>query len=64
LPVFLGLAGGLSAFGPIGIVLGPVIVALVLALVRFAEESRQPAVIAAGDEESHEPSATVAGGDG
>ncbi len=44
LPVFLGLAGGLSAFGPIGIVLGPVMVALVLALFRFAEESlsREP----------------------
>ena len=40
LPVFLGLAGGVNAFGPIGLVLGPVIVALVLALLRFAEESR------------------------
>lgn len=40
LPVFLGLAGGIIAFGPIGLVLGPVIVALVLALLRFAEESR------------------------
>jgi predicted PurR-regulated permease PerM len=40
LPVFLGLAGGIAAFGPIGMVLGPVIVALVLALLRFAEESR------------------------
>src|SRR5262249_9766662 len=40
LPVFLGLAGGLSAFGPIGMVLGPVIVALVLALLRFPEQSR------------------------
>jgi predicted PurR-regulated permease PerM len=48
LPVFLGLAGGLSAFGPIGMVLGPVIVALVLALLRFAEESRQPLVTIAG----------------
>ena len=57
------LAGGLSAFGPIGIVLGPVIVALVLALVRFAEESRQPALIAAGGDESHAPSVRVAGGD-
>lgn len=41
LPVFLGLMGGLSAFGPIGMVLGPVVVALVLALLRFAEESRR-----------------------
>ncbi len=40
LPVFLGLVGGLSAFGPIGMVVGPVIVALALALFRFAEESR------------------------
>jgi predicted PurR-regulated permease PerM len=40
LPVFLGLMGGLSAFGAIGVVLGPVIVALVIALLRFAEESR------------------------
>lgn len=40
LPVFLGLMGGLSAFGLIGMVLGPVIVALVIALLRFAEESR------------------------
>jgi predicted PurR-regulated permease PerM len=40
LPVFLGAAGGVAAFGPIGLVLGPVIVALALALLRFAEESR------------------------
>ena len=40
LPVFLGLMGGLSAFGAIGMVLGPVIVALVIALLRYAEESR------------------------
>jgi predicted PurR-regulated permease PerM len=39
LPVFLGLMGGLSAFGAIGMVLGPVIVALVIALFRFAEEA-------------------------
>jgi len=40
LPVFLGLMGGLSAVGAIGMVLGPVIVALVIALLRFAAESR------------------------
>lgn len=40
LPVFLGLIGGISAFGPIGLVVGPVLVALTLALLRFAEEAR------------------------
>ncbi len=40
LPVFIGLVGGLSAFGAIGMFLGPVIVALVLALLEFAEEAR------------------------
>jgi predicted PurR-regulated permease PerM len=48
LPVFLGLAGGLSAFGPIGMVLGPVIVALALALFRFAEESRARDLVKSG----------------
>jgi predicted PurR-regulated permease PerM len=41
--VFLGLIGGLSAFGPIGLVVGPVVVALTLALLRFAEEARADA---------------------
>jgi len=39
LAVLLGLMGGVTAFGPIGLVLGPVLIALVLALLRFAEES-------------------------
>jgi predicted PurR-regulated permease PerM len=39
LPVFIGLLGGISAFGAIGIFLGPVVIALVLALFEFAEES-------------------------
>jgi predicted PurR-regulated permease PerM len=39
LPVFIGLLGGISAFGAIGIFLGPVIIALVLALFEFAEEA-------------------------
>src|SRR5262245_64468389 len=37
--VFLGLIGGLSAFGAVRLFLGPVIVALTIALLRFAEES-------------------------
>jgi predicted PurR-regulated permease PerM len=37
LPVFIGLLGGISAFGAIGIFLGPVIIALVLALFEFAQ---------------------------
>jgi predicted PurR-regulated permease PerM len=38
LPVLLGLMGGLATFGAIGIILGPVVIALALALLRFAEE--------------------------
>jgi len=40
LPVFIGLFGGVTAFGPVGIFIGPVLVALALALVEFAEEER------------------------
>jgi predicted PurR-regulated permease PerM len=39
LPVFFGVLGGLAAFGPIGIFLGPVLVALAIALLGFAEEN-------------------------
>jgi predicted PurR-regulated permease PerM len=39
LPVFIGLVGGIGAFGAIGIFLGPVVIALVLALVEFAEDA-------------------------
>jgi predicted PurR-regulated permease PerM len=38
LPIFFGVLGGIGAFGPIGMFLGPVVVALALALLRFAEE--------------------------
>lgn len=41
LPVFFGVLGGIAAFGPIGMFLGPVVIALALALLRFAEESRE-----------------------
>lgn len=40
LTVFLGVLGGVSAFGTIGLFLGPVVLALILALIRFALEVR------------------------
>jgi predicted PurR-regulated permease PerM len=39
LAVFLGALGGISAFGAIGIIAGPIVLSLALALVEFAEES-------------------------
>jgi predicted PurR-regulated permease PerM len=41
LPVFFGVLGGLAAFGLIGMLLGPVVIALALALLRWAEEGRR-----------------------
>lgn len=35
LTVFIGVLGGISAFGTIGLVIGPVILALIIALLRF-----------------------------
>jgi len=40
LAVFLGVLGGISAFGPIGIVAGPVILSLALALLEVFEEEQ------------------------
>ncbi|NNM60647.1 MAG: AI-2E family transporter [Steroidobacteraceae bacterium] len=40
LVVFIGVLGGISAFGAIGIVAGPIILSLVLSLILFAEEAR------------------------
>jgi predicted PurR-regulated permease PerM len=40
LAVFVGVLGGIPAFGAIGVILGPVILSLVLALIEFAEEGR------------------------
>ena len=42
LAVFVGVLGGIPAFGPIGIIAGPVALSLALALIEFAEETRQP----------------------
>src|ERR1700685_4256312 len=40
LAVFIGVLGGIPSFGAIGIIAGPVVLSLVLALVEFAEEGR------------------------
>ena len=40
LVVFIGVLGGISAFGAIGIIAGPIILSLALALIAFAEEAR------------------------
>src|SRR6202041_3555812 len=40
LAVFVGVLGGIPAFGAIGVIAGPVVPSLVLALIEFAEESR------------------------
>jgi predicted PurR-regulated permease PerM len=42
LPVFLGVIGGLGAFGPIGLFVGPVLIALGLAIAKFLEEEAAP----------------------
>jgi predicted PurR-regulated permease PerM len=40
LTVFIGVLGGISAFGPIGLFLGPLVLALLIALIRFSLELR------------------------
>jgi predicted PurR-regulated permease PerM len=40
LAVFIGVLGGIPAFGAIGIIAGPVVLSLALALIEFAEEGR------------------------
>jgi predicted PurR-regulated permease PerM len=40
LAVFIGVLGGIPAFGAIGVIAGPVVLSLVLALAEFAEETR------------------------
>ena len=43
LAVFIGVLGGLIAFGVIGMFLGPVVIALALALVDFAQDTQKAA---------------------
>jgi predicted PurR-regulated permease PerM len=40
--VFVGVIGGIFAFGPVGLLVGPLILALVIALIRFTLEVRSP----------------------
>jgi predicted PurR-regulated permease PerM len=40
LTVFIGVLGGVATFGPIGVILGPLVLALVIALIRFALDVR------------------------
>lgn len=42
LPVFFGVMGGLGAFGAIGMFVGPLVIALALALLGFVEEGSAP----------------------
>lgn len=39
LAVFVGVVGGVSAFGAIGLIVGPVLLTLIAALLKFADES-------------------------
>ena len=41
LTVFIGVLGGISAFGAIGLFLGPVVLSLIIALLQFAIELRR-----------------------
>ncbi len=41
LTVFIGVLGGIAAFGAIGLFLGPVVLALIIALLRFTLEIRR-----------------------
>jgi len=47
LAVFVGVMGGLSAFGFIGLFLGPIVLGLLVALFRFEDEEREAASRAA-----------------
>jgi predicted PurR-regulated permease PerM len=42
LAVFIGVMGGLSAFGFLGLFLGPIVLGLLVALFRFAAETHAP----------------------
>jgi predicted PurR-regulated permease PerM len=41
LTVFIGVLGGVAAFGAIGVVVGPLVLALIIALIRFTLDARE-----------------------
>jgi len=43
--VFIGVLGGVAAFGPVGVFFGPLVLALCIALVRFALERDTSATV-------------------
>ena len=47
LAVFIGVMGGISAFGFIGLFLGPIVLGLLVALFRFSSEELSPGSSAA-----------------
>jgi len=53
LTVFIGVLGGVAAFGPIGVFLGPLVLALVIALIRFALEMREMHARESGGTDAH-----------
>lgn len=54
LTVFIGVLGGIAAFGAIGLFLGPVVLALIIALIRFMLDVRR-AEAAQGSSPEHSP---------
>lgn len=60
LTVFIGVLGGLSVFGVIGVILGPLVIALAIALLRFMVEQRETyhasPIVGVADETRIEPS--------
>ncbi len=61
LAVFVGVIGGVSAFGFIGLVIGPVLLSLIVALVRFAGETLEPRAVAVQEKRPEERAVSAAG---
>jgi predicted PurR-regulated permease PerM len=58
LTVFVGVLGGVSAFGAIGLFLGPVVLALAVALIQFALEAKHESEQAAATKSNADESPT------